>query len=183
MTTFMKTKEDIEFHSDGFRASKPAVNVKVYQSFDNGLAVWLKDNPDEDRRFNSEWIEEHMTDDQVSDIFWSTCEMRWDDLWDEAREIWGWDMVHTGPQGARQSRIKVYSEGRSGGWAIVDGIDTDVEGWDAIEFNKWKRFAKFARADYIMVDVADCIYNNFFIPWREEESEQMAPAIPEGFVL
>lgn len=181
MNSFMKSKEDIEFHYDR-GVSKPAVNVKVYQSFGNGLAQWLKENPDHDPLFTEDWCEEHV-DEQIHDVFWSVCEMRWDDLWDEAREIWGWDMQHTGPQGARQSRVKVYSEGRSGGWAVVDGIDLDVESWDAIEFSKWRRFATFARrtADYIMVDVADSIYNNIFIPWREEESELMAPAIPEGF--
>jgi len=180
MNNFMKTKEDVEFHSDGFRPSKPAVNVKVYDSLDNGFRKWKLDYPDHDPRFTVEWIEEHVSDDHASDIFWWTCQMRWEDLEAEAQEIWGSHMIND-HRGRHQS-TKVYSEGRSGGWAVVDGIDHDVDSWDAIEFNKWKRFAKFARAtaDYVMVDVVDYIYENDFQEWQLEESELAAPEIPEG---
>ena len=180
MNSFMKTKEDIEFHSDGFRQAKPAVNVKVYDSLTNGFRKWHVDNPDADKRYTEEWIEENLTDEQTSDIFWWQCEMRWEDLEMEAQEIWGHDMIED--RRGRHYRVKVYSEGRSGGWAIVEGIDHDVDSWDAIEFNKWKRFAKFARAtaDYIMVDVVDYIYNNQFEEWQLEESELAAPEMPEG---
>lgn len=156
----LKTKGDIEFHSDGFRASKPAVNVKVYDSLDNGFRKWSQDN-DGNPHFTLDWIEEHCTDEYLDQLFWSMCEHRWDDLWDEAREIWGWD------KRGDKYRVHVYSEGRSGGWAVVDGINNDVDSWDAIEFSKWRRFAKFARAtaDYVMVDVIDSIYINEFEEW------------------
>lgn len=39
--------------------------------------------------------------------------------------------------------VKVYSEGRSGGWAIVDGLPP-FDSWDAVMVAKWTRFAKWA---------------------------------------
>jgi len=165
----LKSKEDIEFHSDGYRDSKPAVNVKVYDSLTNGFCKWKRDNPDENPHFTLDWIEAHVSDESLQQGFWSMCEMRWDDLETEAQEIWGSHM-YTDRYGARKHSIKVYSEGRSGGWAIVDGINNDVSSWDAIEFTQWKRFAKFARAvaDGIMWDVVDSIYNNAFEEWKNQ---------------
>ena len=177
----LKTKEDIEFHSDGFRDRKPAVNVKVYSSLTSGFQKWQQDNPDEDPEFTLDWIEENISDDRSSDIFWSMCQIRWEDVEWEAREIWNSRQY---PPNNRHT-INVYSEGRSGGWALVDGIDTDVEGWDASEFNKWKRFAKFARAtaDGIMWDVVDNIYHNEFLVEKEaayDEAIHTEPNFPEG---
>jgi len=174
----LKTKEDIEFHSDGFRPSHPAVNVKVYDSLTNGYKKWRESNPDENPRFTLDWIEENISDDRGNDLFWSICQLRWEDIENEAREIW--DSRQYSPN--NKHTINVYSEGRSGGWAIVSGINTDVESWDAIEFNKWRRFAKFARAtaDGIMWDVVDSIYCNEFEIWRDEQSELAAPNHPEG---
>lgn len=178
----LKNKEDIEFHSDNWaRESKPAVNVKVYDSLDNGYRKWSGDNPGYDPRFTLDWIEENLSDEQLDNIFWSSCEYRWDDLTWEARAIW--DMSHyPGKHGGVKYRVNVYSEGRSGGWAVVDGINTDVESWDAIEFGKWRRFAKFARdtADGIMWDVVDSVYYNYFDEWQLEQSELAAPDLPEG---
>src|SRR5215471_19136928 len=143
MGMMLRTKEDIEFHSDGFRPGRPAVNVKVYDSLDSGFQKWEQDNPDHDPSFTMEWIEENIDDEKLDSLFWHMCEIRWDDIEWEAREIWG-DNAYTDSHGRRRYAIQVYSEGRSGGWAVVDGINTDVDSWDAIEFNSWKRFAKFA---------------------------------------
>lgn len=168
MPLTLKNKEDIEFHSDGYRDSKPAVNVKVYDSLTNGFSKWKLYNPDENPHFTLNWIEEHVTDESLDHMFWFTCEMRWEDIEAEAQEIWGSRMIedHRG----RHHSTKVYSEGRSGGWAVVDGINNDVDSWDAIEFSKWRRFAKFARAtaDGIMWDVVDSIYHNDFQEWKDQ---------------
>ena len=159
MAVRLKTKDDIEFHSEYFRNAKPAVNVKVRDSLEDGYKEWRKDYPDEDPEFTVDWIRENVGESVLDDTFWSMVEYRWDDLEHEAREIWGWDRIGT------SYRVEVYSEGRSGGWAVVTGINLDVDSWDAIEFSKWKRFAKFARAtaDHIMWDVVDSVYNNAFL--------------------
>jgi hypothetical protein len=156
-------KSDIEFHSDGFgRERKPAVNVKVYESLDQGYAKWRADNADADPRFTVEWIEANLSDDTREHYFTFACESGFEDAQNDAIEIWG-------------KGVKVYSEGRSGGWAVVDGIDTDVASWDAIELGKWAKWAKWARstADYTMALMVDLIYINRFDSWVEEESERI----------
>lgn len=163
----MKTKADIDYHSDGYRDSKPAVNVKVYDSLTSGHRKFLKYNPDTDPEFTEEWIEEHVSEDAMNDYWEFALEQGWEMLQTDAETIFGYG-------------TKVYSEGRSGGWAVVDGITAQsVEEWDAIEFNKWKRFAKYARqqADDIMYLVIDGIYYNEFEEWKDERSELRAPDI------
>lgn len=175
----MRCKADIEYHGLGYGGNRvPAVNVKVHDSLDRGFLKWKNDNPDADERFTMEWIEEHVSDDAGNSLFWLTCEVGWEELQEKAREIYG-------------KHVKVYSEGRSGGWAYIDGINTDVETWDAIEFTKWRSFSNFAKRgkQYIMYNVVDGIYYNAFDNWaqeqiniRDEESELAAPEIPEGMV-
>jgi hypothetical protein len=178
----LKTKEDIEYHGTHFDYNRqPAVNVKVYDSLPNGFTRWEKDIKDHDAEFTLDWIEQNVSDEYLENIFWATCELGWETLEDEARNIWGRDMF-TDRYGARKYRVHVYSAGRSGGWAYVDGADMDVDSWDAIEFSKWKRFARFARAeaDGIMWSVVDWIYENLFFEWKDERSEDRAPDFPEG---
>ena len=55
-------------------------------------------------------------------------EVGWEQAKEWAYEVWGSDQV------------KVWSDGRSGGWLIVEGLG-DVEDWDAIELSRWCRFA------------------------------------------
>ena len=40
--------------------------------------------------------------------------------------------------------VKVYSDGRSGGWLVVHGLP-DVESWDAIDLGRWAKFEKMIR--------------------------------------
>ena len=167
----MRCKADIEYHQLGYGYKVvPAVNVKVYGSLTSGYNKWKKDNPDADKRFTLEWIEEQIPDDD--DTFWFCCERGWEELQEEAERIYG------------GYGIKVYSEGRSGGWAYIDGMNTDVDTWDAIEFTQWRSFSNFAKRgkEWIMYNVVDVIYYNQFEAWRDEESELAAPAIPEGMV-
>ncbi len=169
----MRTKADIEFHSDGYghQHSKPAVNVKVYKSMAEGFREFSKATPDMHPDFTEEWIDENLSDEEVNSYWEFAVERAWEFLEDDAQEIF-------------DTHVKVYSEGRSGGWAIVDGINQDVDSWDAIEFSKWKKFAKYARdhADGIMYDIVDGIYYNKFEDWRDERSESYAPEIPERMI-
>jgi hypothetical protein len=45
------------------------------------------------------------------------------------------------PCGLRESPYKVYAEGNSGGWLVVDGL-ASVETWDGATFQKWRKFAR-----------------------------------------
>ena len=156
------TKEDITYHSDGWSGRRPAVNVKVHDTLAQGFAKWAKDEPDHDPRFTVEWIEANLSDERQSDWFGLACESGYEDAENDAQEIWG-------------SHVKVYSQGRSGGWAVVDGIDQDVDSWDAIKVSEWAKWAKWTRAnaDYTMARMVDLIYINVFDQWQEEESERI----------
>ena len=169
-------KEDIEYHSDGYgRASVPAVNVKVHSwniAFPIKLGRWSDDGGatwhDEmtDAGFDEEWIEQYAPDEH-GERFGFACECAWEYLQDEARDIFG-------------GNVKVYSQGRSGGWAIVEGLD-DAESWDAIAVSRWARFAKVARslADDIPRQVAEGIYHNEYLPALQElEDARTADYLP-----
>lgn len=139
-------KSEVEFHSDNWAGpSRPAVNVKVYARVDSEEAIGAARDylgPELDPRFEG-WYLERLEDDGFTEHYWEfAIEAAWEQLQSEAEYIWG-------------AGVKVYSEGRSGGWAVVDGLE-DFEQWDAIELNKWARFAKVARiyADGIPGDMA-----------------------------
>lgn len=166
------TKESIEYHSDGFGSSKPAVNVKVRDSLADGWRKWERSNPDHDPAFTLNYIEETFSDDYLEGCWQLACEDGWEMIEDDAREIFG-RTSYTDRNGARKYAVNVYSEGRSGGWAVVDGIDTDVESWDAIELDRWARFAKYARAyaDDVMYQVVDRCHMRF-----EDDKEEAGEA-------
>ena len=161
-------KEDIEYHYDSGR-SRPAVNVKVYGRIQDVKLPFctgvMKDVGEtefkeyySDPEFTHEWIEEHLTDEDLNSHFDWACQWNWEWLNDEAERIFG-------------PGYKVYSEGRSGGWAVVHPITkSDVEDWDAIDLNKWRAFVKSAKAaakDIPRAMVED-IYHNDFEQWDQE---------------
>ena len=149
-------KEDVETHSDGFRPSLPAVNVKVYGSWtDQDAAEVLAENASTDERFSVEWLEER--EDELSWLFWEACSSGWEMIEQDAEEIFG-------------GGVKVSAEGRQGGWAVVDGLP-DLEQWDAVMVAKWAKFRRYARAEAenvprAMVSIA---YINAFEPWAAEQ--------------
>lgn len=158
MSTAIRSKEDIEFHRLGYGYnSVPAVNVKVHFWLEDAYKLFRKYEPDANPHFTVEWIEQHTPDDDTDywmHLFSFACESGWEQIQGYAEEIWG-------------KGVKVYSEGRSGGWAYVDGIDTDVDSWDAIDLARWRRFAKFARAeaDDVPYQMVSSIYINEFDAW------------------
>jgi len=167
------SKEDVEFHSDGFRPSRPAVNVKVYGSIsnvplpldlgrysDDGGKTWKESRTDSE--FTHEWLEEHLAEDV--ELFNYACENGWNMLQEEAVEIFG-KSIYGKP-------ITVYSEGRSGGWAIVDGLP-EFESWNAVDLMRWRRFEIFAKAtaDDIPRQIIELAYFNVFLPWKEERED------------
>lgn len=166
----MRCKADIEYHRLGYGYQRvPAVNVKNYDSIQTGYKKWLAwgELDESDTGFNLEWIEAQGEEYQQN-VWEHVCEYSWEDLQDFAREIYG-------------KHVKVYSEGRSGGWAYIDGINTDVDSWDAIEFTQWKRFAKYARetADDIMAQVVSSMYINRWEDQKQEAYDTWVNAEPQ----
>ena len=147
-------KSDVEFHS-----SEPAVNVKVYKSIRNvtlpmELGRFSNGTEYTDSNFTHDWIEDYL---EREDRDWATtfemvCADGFEMLEDEAQDIFG-------------SHVKVYSEGRSGGWAVVHGLK-DFDSWDAIDLAKWAKFTKFARAitDDVPRQMVHSIYLDAYEP-------------------
>lgn len=48
------------------------------------------------------------------------------------------------PAGLGESPFKVWAEGRSGGWLVVEGLP-DVAAWPGATFQKWRKFARLIR--------------------------------------
>lgn len=172
-TTKSRTKADVTFHSDGFREGRPAVNVKVHngrhplpidlmQTSDDGGVTFYTVTTDPE--FTWDWIDENLTDEESNAYFEMVCSEAWERLQEAAVEIFG-------------PGVKVYSEGRSGGWAVVHGIK-DFESWDAIDLGKWQRFEQAARelADDIPYQFATSVYFNVYEA-REVTSDPNQPAL------
>jgi hypothetical protein len=117
-------KQDIRTHSERYGKVRPAVNVKVYKTFRQSE---LEDHYNTTEA-EAERLAQLVWDCQCEDFWRSWAE---DDCWPE--EVLG-------------KGIKIYSEGRSGGWLVVEGLP-DVETWNAVRVAKWAKFAKAVRAD------------------------------------
>ncbi len=178
------SRADVETHSDGFRPGRPAVNVKVYGStwqvplpLDLGSSRPSDSDPDDpaswtyhrtDPRFTHEWVEAHVSPDSADAIFWQCCAAGFEMLQEDARELFG-------------SGVSVYSEGRSGGWAVVDGLAL-LEEWDAIALGRWRRFELYAKAyaSDIPRQMLDSFYVNEFEVWSDalEDSSVANSEVP-----
>ena len=144
-------KSEMKFHGVGYGSSiVPAVNVKV-DRFDPDLSEFPG--------MTREYIQGADSDGGWFNL---ACGDGFEWLQEEAIRIFG-------------PGVKVYSEGRNGGWAIVDGLP-DFESWDAIQVSRWARFARVARgiADAVPEVMADLIYHNKFLPERAEEGNASA---------
>lgn len=177
-------KSDIEYRALGYGYTVvPAVNVKVYGSVRDvklPYCLGMVKGPEDtefrkvmtDDEFTHDWIEEHLTDNDHWAYFNIACEQGWEYLNEIAKEIFG-------------PNAKVYSEGRSGGWAYVDGITKeDVQYWDAIELNKWAKFSKLAKqvVENIPQMMVDLIYINAYDTWVEEQKQEKIAAGLESLV-
>jgi hypothetical protein len=130
------SKADIDTHSERFNGLKPAVNVKVYSGpRTSQVEDYFK-------------CSEEVASQALQYAFESAQGRFWEDVQDVARDIFG-------------KHVKVYSEGRSGGWLIVQGINTDVESWDAIAVSEWGKLAHWCAReiayltswDYVREDI------------------------------
>lgn len=157
------TRDDVQ--TRGYHGL-PSANVKVYRDIRDVFAKYAKDE-DVDPRFTLEWIEENVSDEALDSIFWSACESEWDYLtsWATSDE----DAIFPA---ARYGRVSITQEGRSGGWAVVDGLP-GVEEWDAILLARWRKFERIAReiADDVPYQMLGLIYLNDFEVWADEQED------------
>lgn len=170
-------KGDITYHFTWNDGAKPAVNVKVYNwptrsTFETAARDTLGDDADLALAWWDRKAADTPTDVWDSDgwygqhhdwIFESACESGWEDLESFAQEVYG-------------PGVKVYAEGRSGGWAYIDGIDHDTDSWDAIAVSRWGRFASYARAvaDDIPYRMASLLVLNVYLPEQESLEATLA---------
>lgn len=172
------SKADIQFHSESYgREAHAAVDVKVYGWRELPLAELLAVARDYGAGDSAalefaNWYR-GLADDERGEWGETAIEYGWRSLDDAAKAIFG--------NGAR-----VYSEGSSGGWAVVTpGHDrytsadhirehqpftrSEVESWNALAVSRWGRFVKACRetvADF-PAEAARCAYLGAFEPARE----------------
>jgi len=108
-------RDDVETHSEHYGKVRPAVNVKVHRF------------PSSDKIMERFGCEEKEAEKAGQFAFDSACTIFWEDVQDFADDVFG------------KGSVKVYSEGRSGGWLVVDGLSS-IEDWTIQDLNKWKSF-------------------------------------------
>jgi len=150
-------KAEVQIHCDQGRC-KPAVNVKIYNlRLEQALTLFQSQNAREDgiTAFTLDWVEQLSAD--VRDDWWhAACDRGWEQLEEDvnAENVFG-------------RKVTIYSEGRSGGWAIVDGMTAaEVEHWDAVALARWAKFVRYCRettAD-VPYQYLDLIFYNRFQP-------------------
>jgi hypothetical protein len=160
------TRDDVEMHSDGYGPRRPAVNVKVAGSPESAWAEFVKDEEPDDG-FTLEWVRENVSEERLEAIFWNVCENEFEYLaaWATTDE----DAIFPASQ---YGRVTIEREGRSGGWAVVDGLP-DVEEWDAILLARWRKFERVAKdfAGSVMVWVLSSLYINEW-KWQRDEMQE-----------
>lgn len=158
MSTRVYRKDDVQTH---YGDDRPAVNVKVPYDRSNGWDDWARSESDADPGFSAEWVEENVTDDYLSGLFWIVCGYEWEQIEQDAEDIFG-------------PNVSVEQDGRSGGWCVVHGL-APIEEWDAIMLGKWRRFERFARsiAAGIPCQILASLYANEFEAWKDERSETL----------
>lgn len=142
----------------------PVVNVKVYGDVRDSFEAFTRAE-DPDVRFTLEWIAEHVSDDELGEVFWHACQSEYEYL-----ERWttGADGDPMFPDHA----VTLEQCGRSGGWIIVRGLP-DLEDWDAVLLARWRRFERIARdiAADVPFQMLEILYLNDFERWSDEQED------------
>lgn len=105
------SKNGVQLHSEGYGRGRPAINVKVY---------------------NLNWpLEELGVSEGIAE--------QAGQLAFESAQVHFWN--EDAPELASEclGDVEVFSEGRSGGWLVVEGLD-DPETWDAEQLANWDKF-------------------------------------------
>jgi hypothetical protein len=157
-------KDDVTFHAENWRGGHTAVNVKVRFPYEwEPLFVEAAKDADEEPDRVLRWYAEL---EEAGDIpewaFESACEQGFEQAQTDAEDIFG-------------KGVKVWTEGRSGGWLVVDFDEDDVAGWDAVALAKWRKFERLARdlADYVPNEMAMVLVLNTYQVWKEDEDRRI----------
>lgn len=185
MSTHRFSKADVQTHRDYGWESHPAVNVKVHnlpyntESWDKLAKEVAAAEYGDAPGFDGAYVDRILDQDDFQSEMWFSlaCESHWEILQEDAEYIFD------------KYNVKVYSEGRQGGWAVVHGLP-DIESWDAILLAKWQKFARLARslADDIPREMVSLILINRYEQdmdelQRVEQAFSLSPYIkPEGMV-
>lgn len=140
-------KDDVSFR-DGYAC----VNIKVpWRSLDTVVSE-LRGDGEIPETLTTEWIEENISEERLNAIFWFVCESEFEYFTDYAAEIMPGTTFH--------------QDGRSGGWAVSNHSEYEVEGWDAIALAKWSKIERVARqiACGVYGQVVLSIYLNEYAP-------------------
>lgn len=160
----------VSLHREGWYGDmRPAVNVKVYGwlgsvDYDalrrvNGTGMEVGMVP---AWFDWEWIEKNVSESVQQEAWEEALRSGWEQMQEDASECFAsvpGTRRHKEPYRGKpgfEPGVRVWAEGRSGGWAIVEGLpewDTGegdsegrlVGGWDAVMLGRWRRFEKLAR--------------------------------------
>lgn len=95
-----------------------------------------------------------------------------------------WEMVQDQARDFLKRPVRVYSEGRSGGWAVVHGLP-DVDTWNAVDLARWRRFELWceAQANDAPRAMLEWVYFNAWDPNSQHlEAEAAERVIAEGGV-
>ena len=149
---------ELRYTRGAWRDPLPALNVKVHSLGLDASAVASEFKCDQQ---TAERALQFAFDAQQRN-FWEGCD-------EIATDIFG-------------EHVKVYSDGRSGGWLTVEGLG-DVTMWDVIAISRWARFAKAICADIawrISADVLreDIDANQWAKPGAEEYNFVNTPKGP-----
>lgn len=162
------SKQDVTFHRVGYGGpGLPAINVKVHE-FRVAERDWPVDETEP--AFTSEWYEERVERDQdlAEALLGWACESAWDSFKTDVRETFG-------------QHVKVWQEGRSGGWAVVEGLP-HFESWDAIMVARWGKLERYAR-EYVAAipaEMAVLAYLNVWLPEMAEAVDAVTLGIPRA---
>jgi len=131
--------------------------VKIHTTRDQfPMAQIARERADPYGQFCWAWLDAHVSPAEL-DFWWTaTLENAWDrlDMDTNADNIFG-------------RPVQVISEGRSGGWALIEGMDeAAARDWTLDDLARWERFAELARAtaDDVPYHYLDALYENVYLP-------------------
>ena len=161
----IRTKADVDIRNSRSHRGVPCVNVKVYADCWSSVVIERVANDNACPSFVG-WMQNHLED--MFNNFGRSAPSWMEHAWNAAIEQ-GWECLRFDAEGIFGRGVKVYSDGRSGGWCVVEGLPP-VESWDALMLTKWKRFAKWARqqANAIPYSCVDYVYHNVYLPELEK---------------
>jgi hypothetical protein len=136
----------------------PCVNVKVHGSVTP--AILAEAERESGEKGFAAWAQELLDANKWPDWTW------------EAAIEQGWNQLQTDAELIFDRAVKVESDGRSSGWAILRGLPP-IEEWDAIMVGRFAKWAKWAQgtADFVPNEMAMLLAINTYAAVRERREK------------